>query len=264
MAKPLHAGFAAQHGLLAARLAAAGVSATAEPLDGPWGFRDLFAGPESPGFQEAAGPIGAPLAIETFGLKVKIHPCCASAHCAIDGVLALMREHALAAGDIERVETIVSRISYDNLMFPDPRSELEARFSMQYCIAVAVLRGALRLADFRPEAIADRSVRAWLPWVSMNVPAAGSELSHVDNGREPSVVRLHLRDGRVLSTFVQHARGVLENPLSEAELWSKFDDCVDSALPPERAAAVRARLQRFEELPRAAELMTELRELQAT
>ena len=55
MAKPLHAGFAAQHGLLAARLAAAGVSATAEPLDGPWGFRDLFAGPDSPGFRQAAG-----------------------------------------------------------------------------------------------------------------------------------------------------------------------------------------------------------------
>jgi 2-methylcitrate dehydratase PrpD len=262
MAKPLHAGLAAQHGLLAARLAAAGVSATAEPLDGPWGFRDLFAGPDSPGFQETAGRIGAPLAIETFGLKVKIHPCCASAHCAVDGVLTLMREHALGAGDVERVETVVSRISYDNLMFPEPRSELEARFSMQYCIAVAVLRGALRLADFRPEAIADRSVRTWLPRVSMDVSAAGSELSRADNGREPAMVRLHLKDGRVLSTFVQHARGVLENPLSEAELWSKFDDCVAGGLPPERIAAIRALLERFEELPRAAELMTELRELQ--
>jgi 2-methylcitrate dehydratase PrpD len=98
----------------------------------------------------------------------------------------------------------------------------------------------------------------------MDVPAAGSELSRADNGREPAMVRLHLKDGRVLSAFVQHARGVLENPLSEAELWSKFDDCMDSALSPERAASVRARLERFEKLPRVAELMTELRELQAT
>ena len=264
MAKPLHAGLAAQHGVLAARLAAAGASATAEPLDGPWGFRDLFAGPDSPGFQERAGRIGAPLAIEAFGLKVKIHPCCASAHCAVDGVLALMRKHALGAEDVERVETVVSRISFDNLMFPEPRSELEARFSMQYCIAVAVLRGALRLADFRPEAIADRSVRAWLPRVSMDVPVAGSELSRADNGREPAKVRLHLQDGRVLSALVQHAKGVLENPLSEAELWSKFDDCVAGAMPPERAAAIRARLERFEKMPRAAELMTELGAPQAT
>jgi 2-methylcitrate dehydratase PrpD len=259
MAKPLHAGLAAQHGLLAARLAAADVSATAEPLDGAWGFKDLFAGPDSPGFREAAGRIGAPLALETYGLKVKIHPCCASAHCAVDGVLSLMREHALAAGDVERVETVVSRISHDNLMFPEPRSELEARFSMQYCVAVAVLRGALRLADFQPAAIAEPAVRAWLPCISMDVPAAGSELSRADNGREPAEVRLHLKDGRVLSAFVQHAKGVLENPLSEAELWSKFDDCVAGVLPPERAATIRARLERFEQLPRAAELMTALR-----
>lgn len=143
------------------------------------------------------------------------------------------------------------------------RSELEARFSMQYCIAVAVLRGGLRLADFRPEAIADPAVRAWLPRVSMRRPAAGSELCRADNGREPAEVRVHLKDGRVLSAFVQHAKGVLENPLSEAELWSKFDDCVAGMLPPERAAAIRARLERFEELPRAAELMTGLRGPQA-
>jgi 2-methylcitrate dehydratase PrpD len=95
----------------------------------------------------------------------------------------------------------------------------------------------------------------------MDLPAAGSELSRADNGREPAKERLHLRDGRVLSAFVQHAKGVLENSLSEAELWSKFDDCVDGAMPPERAAAIRARLERFEDLPRVAELMTDLRGL---
>jgi hypothetical protein len=63
----------------------------------------------------------------------------------------------------------------------------------------------------------------------------------------------------VLSAFVQHAKGVLENPLSEAELWSKFDDCAADVLTPERAATIRARLERFEQLPRATELMTALR-----
>ncbi len=188
MAKPLHAGLAAQHGLLAARLAAAGVSAASEPLDGPWGFRELFAGLDSPGFDGVADRIGAPLAIETWGLKVKIHPCCASTHCAVDAVLTLMGEHALGAGDIARVETVVNRVSYDNLMFPHPRTEMEARFSMHYCVAVAVLKGALRLADFRSEAIADASVRAWLPRVSMHLSESGSELSRAENGREPAQV----------------------------------------------------------------------------
>lgn len=259
MAKPLHAGLAAQHGVLAARLAAAGVSAAAEPLDAPWGFRALFAGPDSPGFEGAADRIGTPLAIETWGLKVKIHPCCASTHCAVDAVLGLMGEHGLAAGDIARVATVVNRVSYDNLMFPDPRTEMEARFSMQYCIAVAVLRGALRLADFRAEAIADPAVRAWLPRISMQLTEAGSELSRADNAREPAEVHLHLHDGRLLCAFVQHARGVLENPLGEAELWSKFDDCVGGSLAPGRAEAIRAMLQGFASLPRVQDLMMLLR-----
>jgi 2-methylcitrate dehydratase PrpD len=65
---------------------------------------------------------------------------------------------------------------------------MEARFSMHYCVAVAVLKGALRLADFRSEAIADASVRAWMPRVSMQLSESGSELSRADNGREPAQV----------------------------------------------------------------------------
>ena len=259
MAKPVHAGIAAQHGLLAARLAAAGVTATPEPLDAPWGFRDLFGGSESPGFEDGGGNIGRPLAIERYGLKVKIYPCCASAHCAVDGVLEIMRAHDLRAGDVDRVETVVNRVSYDNLMYPEPRTELEARFSMQYCVALAVLRGGLRLDDFRPEAVADRAVRAWLPRVTMRLPEPGSELCRGDNGREPAEVHLHLKDGRVLSRFVQFAKGVLQAPLSEGELWSKFDDCTASALAPDRAAAIRERLEGLEILPRVAELMRLLR-----
>lgn len=259
MAKPLHAGIAAQNGIMAARLAAAGVTATPEPLDAPWGFRDLFAGEGAPGFACVADSLGAPSALERYGLKVKIHPCCASVHTAVDGILSLMQENSLAAGDIEVVETRVNQVSFDNLRFPEPANEMEARFSMEYSVALAVTKGALKLRDFDSEAIHDPAVRAWLPRVTMSL-AAPEPLPIADNGREPAEVRLRLNDGRELTRFMQHAKGVKQNPLSESEVWAKFDDCVDGVMDAARADAVRRQLARFEALERIADLMHLLRD----
>lgn len=260
MAKPLHAGMAAKNALMAARYAQAGLSAADEPLEKAWGFRDLYIGIDaSPGYADAADLLGPPLAIERYGLKVKIHPDCASTHCAVDGVLALMAEHGLCADDIDMVETVVNKISYDNLMFPDPASEMEARFSMQYGVALAVTKGALKLADFRPEAIADETVRAWLPRVKMTLSPPDNPLVTADNGREPAKVFIRTKDGREFDIFMQYAKGVLQNPLTEDEMWAKFDDCIEGIMAPAKADAVRHRLETFETLDDVGDLMRLLR-----
>ncbi|MBI3375104.1 MAG: MmgE/PrpD family protein [Betaproteobacteria bacterium] len=241
MAKPMHAGLAAQHGVMAADLAAAGVKGIAEPLEGAWGFRELFAGASSPGF--GARPVRSPLAIERYGLKLKIHPCCASAHCAIDALLALRTEHGFSAAEVERVEVLVNRMSYDNLMYPAPRTELEARFSMHWCIAVALLQGRLGLADFSAEALGRKEIRAWLPRITMRHTAPGREHPLMDNGREPASVSALLKHGRRLERYAQHAKGTLQAPATAAELEAKFADCAGNR------PALSAMLERFEKLP---------------
>jgi 2-methylcitrate dehydratase PrpD len=251
MAKPMHAGLAAQHGVMAADLAAAGVTGIAEPLDGRWGFRDLFAGASSPGFSER--PVRAPLAIERYGLKAKIHPCCASAHCALDALLALRAEHVFSAAEVERVDVLVNRMSYDNLMYPDPRTELEARFSMHWCIAVALLQGRLGLADFAPEALGRKEIRVWLPRIAMRHTARRREHPLMDNGREPASVSVLLKDGRRLERYAQHAKGTLQSPATAAELDEKFADCAGNR------PALRAMLERFEKLPDLRGFMRALR-----
>ena len=260
MAKPLHAGMAAKNALMAARYAKAGLSTVDEPLEERWGFRDLYVGfAASLGYANAADLLGPPLAIERYGLKVKIHPDCASTHCAIDGVLALMAEHGLCADDIDMVETVVNKISYDNLMFPDPVSEMEARFSMQYGVALAITKGALKLADFRPEAIADEAVRAWLPRVKMPLSPSDDPLPAVDNGREPAKVFIRTKDGRDFDIFMQRAKGVLQNPLTDDEIWSKFGDCIEKIIDPAKAGDIRSHLEMFETLDDIGDLMRLLR-----
>ena len=248
MAKPVHAGLAALHGVMAAELAAGGITATPEPLEGPWGFRDLFAGPASPGYSGIAARIGRPLAIEQYGLKAKVHPGCASAHCAIDAVLALRREFGIDSTEVASVDVLVNRMSYDNLMYPDPGTEMEARFSMQYCIALALLHGRLTLRDFTPAAIRRAEVRRWLPAITMRHTGAGDPMQLADNGREPAKVTLHLKDGRKPERFVQYPKGVLQAPMSPEELDAKLADCARS-LAPAALRKLRSLLDGFERLP---------------
>ena len=248
MAKPVHAGLAAQHGVMAAQLAASRVMAAPEPLEGPWGFRDLFAGPASPGYAGVAKRIGRPLAIEQYGLKAKVHPGCASAHCAIDAVLALKAEFGIDASAVESVDVLVNRMSYANLMYPRPATEMQARFSMQYCVALALLYGRLTLRDFTPTAIPRAEVRRWLPRIAMRHTPPEGALRLVDNGHEPARVTLRMKDGRTFERHVQFARGVLQAPMSAEELDAKLADCSRGRLKPAALARVRALLDGFEAL----------------
>ena len=243
MAKPLHAGLAAQHGVMAAMLAASGLAGVAEPLEGAWGFRDLFAGAGSPGYRPRG--IGRPLAIERYGLKAKIHPCCASVHTAVDALLFLKQKHRFDAGDVESIDVLVNRVSYDNLRYPDPKTDTEARFSMQWAMALALLQDRLGLADFTPAALKRREVRAWLPRIRMRHTRSGKAHPSMENGREPALTTVLLKNGKKLGRYAQRPKGTLQIPLSAKELDEKFEDCA-----PGRPALARMldRLERVRDI----------------
>ena len=223
MAKPMHAGLAAQHGVMAAMLAASGVRGITEPLEGQWAFRELFAGAGSPGYRPK--DIGKPLAIERYGLKAKIHPCCASVHTAVDALIFLRTKHEFTAEDVESIDVLVNQVSYDNLRYSDPKTDTEARFSMQWAMALALVQGRLGLADFTPAALQRRDLRAWLPRIRMQHTRAGRAHPSLENGREPALTTVRLRNGKKLSRYAQRPKGTLQIPLSAAELDAKFEDC---------------------------------------
>src|SRR5690606_19866709 len=93
--KPFHAGLAAKNGLIAARMAQAGLTADPAPFEGERGFRDLMAGQGSLGFGPAAEKLEArpPAPAPAPAIWQKRYPCCASTHRAIDAVLELKRIH---------------------------------------------------------------------------------------------------------------------------------------------------------------------------
>lgn len=233
-AKPLHAGLAAQHGIVAARLAAAGLTADAEPLEGARGFGELMAGPGAAGFVPAVlERLDGPPAVLRPGLWLKRYPCCASTHRAVDGLLAILREEALQAHDIAEVQTVVSEAAVRNLMYGRPDNPLQARFSMPYCLAAAAIDTDLRLSTFREDAIRRPDLLAFLPKVTMHAdPEQPADM--------PATVRSWATTTVITRTGQRHARRVVDpkgypdQPLTEAELAAKFADC--SAGQPEAVA----------------------------
>jgi 2-methylcitrate dehydratase PrpD len=235
----LHTGLAAHNGVLATALAGVGATGSVDALDGDWGTLRLLADGDAPGFDIPLSKLGDPLAIVEFGLCVKPYPCCSYTTSAIDGVLSLRAEHGLTPNEVAEVIAHIPARNIELLKFPKPENELEARFSMEFCLAVALHRGAVLVADFTPTAIAEKKVRALLPRIRME---ALPETAEHEN------VTILLHDGRTLERTVEHPRGSAALPFSEDELLAKFDSCMDGVLGVDDATALKQALINIESL----------------
>lgn len=237
MAKSVHAGLAAKAGVLAATLAAAGIEGTEEALDGPWRFAEAYAGRPAPAGSMAPPADSAPLAILDPGISYKAYPTCAATHLSLDALLALRARHGVTAGQIAGIATSLPRVLAGNLAHERPTSGMQARFSMQYCLAAAAIQGSVGLADFEGAAIHRAPIRALMPQVAMTALPEPE-----DAPPPPTSVTLTLHDGRVLSETRSLRRGAPGNPMSEAEHVAKFRDGAAQALGAAGAAAAEALL----------------------
>ena len=252
MVKPLHVGHCSRNGLFAALLARDGFTANQGAFEHKQGFFNVFNGAGNYDAAKILPAWAAPLDIVSPGIAVKQYPCCGSTHSALDAALKLAREHKPAAEDIERIDvwTHTRRLEHTNR--PDPKSDLDAKFSVQYCMARAFLDRTIAIEHFEHKAFDQPAVRKLLarvhaaPYTTAQFPAE----NHY--GAEVSVA---LRGGRTLSGKVDQPFGrTSENPLPASLLKEKFDNCARRALPAERAGRLYSAIQGFENLNDAREM----------
>jgi 2-methylcitrate dehydratase PrpD len=139
-------------------------------------------------------------------------------------LLALRREHGFTAGDVSEMLVELGQESFDNLPYARPEDAMQARFSMQYCLALGLMQDRLTLEDFTPSAVHRREMRALLPLTTMRVNDTGP------GGRAlPGVPhRLHvtLKDGTVLQAERHEVRGSIHDPFTAEEKRDKFLSCL--------------------------------------
>jgi 2-methylcitrate dehydratase PrpD len=229
MMKPLHAGLSAKNGVLAAILAQTGITATTEAIAGKWGFHALFRGNARENLAEVFERLGNPPAIEEFGIWLKVYPCCTSAHQAIDGLLALRDEHRLTPENVTAVIVRLPQIFDRNLAYKRPENEMQARFSLEYCLASALCDGAVTLASFQPSAMARKQVREVMTRVSRNAVRAESG-THLHNRAWSVTVTAYLTNGPAVEKTLAVPRGHPSAPLNDADLDRKFSQCAEGVM----------------------------------
>lgn len=247
MTKPMHVGQCARNGVMAALLSREGFTASPEALEHRQGFFHVFNGEGNFDAAAVMRDWAAPLDIVRPGIAIKQYPCCGSTHPAIDAMLALVAEHALTPEAVERVVswTHPRRLAHTNR--PTPRSALDAKFSVQYCLARALADRQVVLSHFQGDAFAEPRIVQLMARIEAAPHPAMAPSSTEHFGAE---VTVFTRDGRRFARKVDRALGrTAGNPLPRARLEAKFLDCAARVMDRRTAETLLDLLWRLDELP---------------
>ena len=255
MMKPFHAGRACESGVVAAQFAQLGFTATPIILEAGRGFFKAAGG----GYDAAAieGKLGRPWTFESPGISIKPHPSGSLTHPGMGLMLDLIREHDLKPAQVKRVAVGVNRQNVNALIHNRPVNELQAKFSMQFCMAILLLRRKAGLAEFTDEVVNRPDVKAMIEKIDYRVhpeaDAAGYE-------KMTTIIDIELADGRTISGRAYFGKGSPVNPMSDDELADKFRECAAwGKLPGARAEKVIELVFGLQKLKNVRDLMKLLR-----
>ena len=225
MTKPYHAGRSAHSGVMAARLAAAGFTASMDALEHPQGFLAAVSPEGKVDRDSKAEGLGETWQIIKSGLSIKKYPTCYCTHRAIDGMLDLTREQGVKPGDVQAITVILSDNFATILRNHAPQTGLAAKFSIEFAMACALVAHRVGLAELTDDFVQRADIQALMPRVTVQIS------TEPDPGYPGAAmadqVTIRLASGHTLvGERVHRARGHADRPLAEQDLFAKFEDCL--------------------------------------
>ena len=252
MTKPFNAGNAAEGGVLAADLAALGWTASERILEAPGGFFSAAGG----AYDLAAirAKLGNPWTFVTPGISIKPNPSGSLTHPGMSEMMRLIKQHSITAAQVERVEVGTNSYMPTALIHHQPKTGLEAKFSMEFCMATLLLYGVGGLRQFLDEVVNRPEVQEMVKRVRFHVHP---EAERAGYNKMTTIIDIHLKDGRTISGRADFGKGSPANPMSYEEVADKFRDCAAFAKWPADKA------NRIVEMVRKLETIADIRTLTA-
>ncbi|MCD2513246.1 MmgE/PrpD family protein [Comamonas endophytica] len=242
MSKPLHSGRAAEAGVAAAAMAQQGVTGSLDVFEGRMGMGVAMS--DAPDWQPVLADLGQVFNI--CAMTFKNHSCCGHTFAPIDGALALQQAHGFNAADIAEIKVATYAPALAVAGNPQPATAAEARFSIPYVVATALLHGSVRLAAFDAERLADPALRALMQRVVLEVHP---ELDQQFPGQRAARVDITLKDGTRHGFLQPTRKGDPDLPLTDEDLQSKLVEFATPVLGADGVQSVSRQLWALETAP---------------
>jgi 2-methylcitrate dehydratase PrpD len=238
LAKPFRAGQAAGTGVTCALLAAEGFTGDDEVLEAPYGLLSAIGPVDGKVLSSLGQELGREFELTKHGVKVKNIAAGARAHAPVEAMLRFIQKTPVAADEVESVECDVHPYPLLRLL---PTRGHEGRFSMAYCLAVAMVLGRLDPTDFTDALVHDARVQKIM-----------SSVRHTPGSKS---VTIKLKGGKTLSEPIQ--------PASDMRQWDqvaeKFIRSVRDSLTEKQQASILDRVGHLEEVSSVRSLTASLR-----
>jgi 2-methylcitrate dehydratase PrpD len=256
MTKSFQVGRAAQSGVIAARLAQAGLTASLDALEHPAGLLMALSPDGKPELDRLFGAPEKEWHILGHGLNIKRYPICYATHRSIDAALDLIQRYDLTPGQVARVHVSTGKTQLLMLRNSAPQTGLEAKFSMQFAMAAALVARHVGLQELTDDFVRRPEVQALFPRVSLEGTAVIKEGS---NFAPFDAVEITTTGGETLKSGpVEYAKGSHERPLSRDELWTKFAECLGAQFPETKKSRAFETLMMFDRLNGAGDLALQI------
>jgi 2-methylcitrate dehydratase PrpD len=223
MMKPFHAGHAAEIGVLSADLAGLGWTAASDILEAPRGFFRAYGGSYDPAVM---AKLAAPWTLISPGVSIKPYPSGSLTHPAMTELSRLIRAKGIIAAQVERVDVGTNRNMPNVLIHHRPETGLEAKFSMEFCVAILLLEGRAGLAQFTDEVVRRPDVREMIRRVNFYVDP---EAERAGYDKMTTVLKIHLKNGETVAGRADFAKGSPGDPMSYQDVAEKFSGCAEYA-----------------------------------
>jgi 2-methylcitrate dehydratase PrpD len=244
MMKSFHAGHAAEVGVFSTDLTVLGWTGAEQILEADRGFFHAAGGSYDPA--SIFHKLGQPWTFADPGVSIKPYPCGSLTHPGMTEMQRLIRTEKIKAADVDFVEVGTNHNIPNALIHHHPKNNLQAKFSMEFCLAILLVEGKAGLGEFTDTVVNRPDVQAMIERIHFGTDPEAEKAGY---DKMTTILKIHLKDRRVISGRADFGKGSPSNPMSYDEVAEKFQGCADYAeWPADRARKIVETVRHLEDL----------------
>jgi 2-methylcitrate dehydratase PrpD len=224
MTKPFQAGHAAESGVVSTELVALGWTAAKQILEADRGFFHAFGGSYDP--SAILNRLGKPWTFALPGISLKPYPSGSLTHPAMTELARLIAANNVQATQVEKLDVGANHNMTSTLLHHQPKTGLEAKFSMEFCMAILLLERKAGLGEFSDKVVQRADVQEMIRKINFYVDP---EAESAGFDKMTSLLKIHLKDGRIIMGRAEFGKGSPVDPMTFEETAVKFKGCADCA-----------------------------------